>query len=374
MKILIFDNVSSPYREDFYNLLGLNNKLTVVFERKSSFVRDKSWLNHNFNNFNAIFLNGIAIGEDTAYSFGFKRFLKDKYDAICVMNSGSITGFRICLYLAKKGIPFFIETDGCFYIEPKTFKQKLKFKIKKKFYEKAVGCFASCYNSRKTFLSLGVKEDRIINYSFTSLFEKDLLSVPLSDKEKQEYKSGLGIKAKKVVLAVGQFIERKGFDVLIESAKYLGDGVKVCFVGGQPTQYYLDLIKKLGINNVDFIGFTLKEDLKLYYRAADVFVLPTREDIWGLVINEAMANALPIITTDMCVAGIELVKNDENGFILPVGDYCALAEKINEIVNDDEKRIAFSERSLEKIRAYTIENMVNEHLDAFKRLQSKGNN
>lgn len=52
--------------------------------------------------------------------------------------------------------------------------------------------------------------------------------------------------------------------------------------------------------------------------AADIFVHPTREDIWGLVVNEAMAKGLPVITTDRCVAGLELIKNESVGRIVPV--------------------------------------------------------
>lgn len=60
-------------------------------------------------------------------------------------------------------------------------------------------------------------------------------------------------------------------------------------VGGEPTEDYLQMRASLGLDNVHFVGFQKKEALSRYYRAADLFVLPTREDIWGLVINEAMA-------------------------------------------------------------------------------------
>ncbi len=366
MKVLITTNVPSPYRVDFFNELGKYCDLTVTFQKHTSSERDKSWKNYKFDNFTAVFLKGVSIRVDQAFCFGYKKLLKNDYDVICSMDCGTPSGAIFANYMAKKGIPFYIETDGCFYSEPETFKQKLKFKIKKKFYGKAAGCFASCLNSRKSFTSLGVDEGKIIRYPFTSLFEKDLLPSPITDGEKEEYKKELNLSGDKIVLAVGQFIERKGFDVLIKAAKNLVGGVKVCFVGGVPTQEYIDSVKNLNLKNIEFIGFKQKEELKKYYRAADVFVLPTREDIWGLVVNEAMANALPVITTDMCVAGLELIKDGESGYIVPVGDDLKLAEKLNEVLLDDKKRLELSANSLKAIRPYTIENMAKVHLAAWE--------
>lgn len=371
MKVLITTNVPSPYRVDFFNELGKLCDLTVTFQKTTSSERDKSWKNYKSDNFTPVFLKGVSIKTDQALCFGYKKLLKNNYDVILSMDCGTPSGAIFANYLAKKGIPFYIETDGCFYGEPKGFVKKLKFKIKKKFYPKAKGVFTSCLNSCKAALSLGVSEERIINYPFTSLFEKDLLTAPVGEREKEEYKKSLGLSGYKTVLAVGQFIYRKGFDVLIKAAKNLSGGVKVCFVGGEPTEEYLSLAESRGVNNIEFMGFTEKEKLKNYYRAADVFVLPTRKDVWGLVVNEAMANALPVITTDMCVAGLELIRDGENGYIVPVGDKAALSCKINELLRDDEKRATFGAKSLEKIRFYTIESMVKAHLNEWEKVAEK---
>ena len=77
----------------------------------------------------------------------------------------------------------------------------------------------------------------------------------------------------------------------------------------------------MGLKNINFLEFEKKEVLYKYYKAADLFILPTREDIWGLVINEAMAHGLPVITTKKCVAGMELVIKGVNGEIVEVEDF-----------------------------------------------------
>ena len=83
----------------------------------------------------------------------------------------------------------------------------------------------------------------------------------------------------------------------------------------------------------------------------------------GLVINEAMAYGLPVITTDRCVAGLELVKEGANGYIVPTEDAHSLAEAIEKVLCSDLRKMG--ESSLEKIRPYTIENMVKVHIDVF---------
>ena len=102
--------------------------------------------------------------------------------------------------------------------------------------------------------------------------------------------------------------------------------------------------------------------------ASDVFVLPTREDIWGLVVNEALAFGLPVITTDSCVAGLELIINEENGFIVPVDDEITLGRTIQNVVQDPKKLTTMSKISLESVERYTIEQMAREHFNIINQL------
>ena len=121
---------------------------------------------------------------------------------------------------------------------------------------------------------------------------------------------------------------------------------------------------KLGLSNVHFLSFQKKDRLAQLYQAADMFVLPTREDIWGLVINEALAYGLPTITTDRCVAGLELIEDGVNGYVVPVGDEKALAEKIRAVLSSDREKMG--QAALEKVRPYTLENMAKTHAEIFE--------
>ena len=173
---------------------------------------------------------------------------------------------------------------------------------------------------------------------------------------------------KKVVVSVGQFIYRKGFDCLLEAwARCSTQDAILIIIGDTPTEEYIKLTKRLKLNNVRFMGFMPKSKLKEYYRASDFFVLPTREDIWGLVINEAMAAGLPVITTDRCVAGLELVDDGVNGFIVESDNIAMLAEKIDALLANEELVSKMSKANLDRISQQTIEKMVFDHMSAFKK-------
>ena len=167
---------------------------------------------------------------------------------------------------------------------------------------------------------------------------------------------------KKIAITVGQFIHRKGFDVLLNAWSKCDKEYELYIIGAAPTKEYLDIKEKLHMENVHFEGFKTKEELKCYYKAADLFVFPTREDIWGLVVNEAMAHGLPVITTDKCVAGLELIKDGENGYIVPVENPDELAMRINELLSDDWLQEKMAKNNLQKIRRYTVEDMAIEHI------------
>ena len=97
---------------------------------------------------------------------------------------------------------------------------------------------------------------------------------------------------------------------------------------------------------------------------ADLFVLPTREDIWGLVINEAMAKGLPVITTEKCGAGLELIQNGINGQIVKSDDISAIKDAILFWANQNEKaRNRAGEKSLQAIKYYSIERMAKKYWD-----------
>ena len=311
------------------------------------------------------YLSGFKISDDSSLSLEVINWLKKDYDLIVIGGYSTPTGMLAIKYLNFKGIPFIINSDGGIIKEKEN---KLKYHLKKHLISTASAWLSTGKKTNEYLIYYGANRDMIFEYPFTSIKEEDILKEPISKNKKQTLKRDLNIEEKKIILSIGQFIERKGFDILLKSAKSLNNNIGIYIIGGKPTQKYLELKNKLKLNNVHFIDFMNKEKLKRYYLSADLFVLPTREDIWGLVINEAMANGLPVITTDKCVAGLELIEDDKNGYIIPVDNETILSEKIIKILNDIDLMEKISENNLKKIRDYTIQKMAKKHIDILNKI------
>lgn len=361
IRVLYLTNVPSPYRVEYFNTLSKMCKLTVVYEKKMSNERDKKWTAKALDSYKSIYLKGISTGTDNAMCLGVTKFLSRKFDFIIICGISTPTQIVAINYCKIHSIPYYIESDGGI--------AKSGYGIRERFKRflvgGACGYFSTCKRHDEYYITYGADEKRIIRYPFTSISESDIVQRVPSIEEKQLIKEKLKICGDVLVLSVGQFIYRKGFDVLIRSAARLKN-IVFYIVGGKPTKEYIELMHRLDVHNVFFVEFLPKEELIKYYDAADLFVLPTREDIWGLVVNEAMARGVPVITTDNCNAGLEMIRNEENGFVVPTNDEKALVDAIKSLLSSNIKLV--SQNALRTAQEYTLENMARQHIDIFRRI------
>lgn len=364
-KILFIVNGPSPYRMEFFSLLGAEADLTVVFERMKATDRNWKIEPEHYAKFKHYKFKGISTSPDSAFCPGIIKLIKrDAFDLIVLANYNSLTGILAAIWMKMKGIKYAIECDGGM----RKTGVGLKEMIKRKLISSANWWFSTSNITDEYLLFYGAKRKEIFRYPFSSISNRQILSKPVSREEKLTLRQQLGIDEQHVVIAVGQFIYRKGFDVLLKACTLLDQSFGIYIIGGEATIEYQKLIADGNIENVHFLNFMTKPKLSEYYKAADIFVLPTREDNWGLVINEAMATGLPVITTDKCVAGMELISNDINGYIIPVEDHQAIAQKIRQISSNQPLGDIIAINNLTLIKQYTIENMVNTHLEIFEKI------
>ena len=372
MKVLFLTNVPSPYRVDFFNELGKVCELTVLFEKSTSDERDDSWKKYQFENFEGILLKVKRISVDNAVCFGVVRYLKKgKYDHIIFADFLYPTGMIAIEYMRARHIPYWLECDGGFAKDGKGFKER----VKKHFISGAQGYFSPCAAADEYLCTYGAKAERLRRYPFTSLKESDMPKTVLDHQKKSELKGELGLTEQFTVLTVGRFSYLKGYgkgyDVLMKVAEQLRN-VQFCIVGDEPTQEFAEWKKQKQLDNVVFVGFKDKNSLSKYYMASDLFVLMTVADVWGLVINEAMMFGLPVITTEKCGAGTELVQNDDNGYLIPVGATQLLKEKIEWLIAHPDAVENYGKRSYQKIQGYTIKDMVEAHMKVLGEVTNEG--
>lgn len=350
-KVLYITNVPAPYTVDFFRELTKYVDLTVIFEMQQCKTRDNKWYNVQDQPYKQINLDAKEISEGIGYSRKVKKYITKDYDLIVLGGYASPVDQFARRKAVRKKIKFLINSDGCFMYKEPFFKKLLK----KWFIKGASGILTTCNQAVEKFKYLGVKEDNIYLYPFSSIKNENIRE-----------KTSLNVRknSRKRIISVGRFIDWKGMDDILSICHLL----KECdfyFVGGKPTPEYLKIVNDNSLENVKFIDFVVKNDLITLYDESDVFVLMTRDDIWGLVINEAMARGLPIITTNKCNAGLELIKNGENGFIIDTNDREALVNKLKLLINDDSLREKMANNNIDRIHDYTIEKMAEKHNDIF---------
>ena len=153
----------------------------------------------------------------------------------------------------------------------------------------------------------------------------------------------------------GKLIPLKRVEDLIDAVAILqSEGLRagLLVVGDGPNRGALEK-RARGLRWAAFAGFQNQSELAACYACMDVFVLPSRSETWGLVLNEAMLFHLPVIASSMVGAGEDLIEPGENGYIFDVGDVRGLANHLRHLVESLQLRRDFGRRSYAIVQRYS---------------------
>ncbi|NJL47718.1 MAG: glycosyltransferase family 4 protein [Leptolyngbyaceae cyanobacterium SM2_5_2] len=154
------------------------------------------------------------------------------------------------------------------------------------------------------------------------------------------------------ILFCGQMIARKGVDLLLAAFARLrqaGLEARLLLVGREAElPHMLAHLPTSITDHIEFVGFQAPEDLPQFFRQADIFVLPSRYDGWGVVVNQALGAGLPIICSDAVGSAPDLVGPGQNGIIFPAGDADALYEALKHYVQSPDALRAASQVSAQR--------------------------
>ncbi len=174
-----------------------------------------------------------------------------------------------------------------------------------------------------------------------------------------------------IILFVGRFRYYKGLHILISAMKNIP--AKLLLIGAGPEQARLSALVRE--NNLEekvlFLGELSDNELNDYYKACDVFVLPShlRSEAFGLVQLEAMCCGKPVVSTELGTGTSYVNINNKTGIIVPPNDAFALSNAINSLLVDPRKRDDFGACGIKRVRRFfTDEQMIRQTLNVYRDL------
>lgn len=172
----------------------------------------------------------------------------------------------------------------------------------------------------------------------------------------------------KVVCFAGRLAKNKGVDILLKSAKiYEKENILTLIAGAGKEYKALNLLKeKLELKNVVFVGDQNHEALRKIYSLADVCIVPSREEAFGLVALEAIACGTPVIATKE--GGMTDFITKDVGILVEKENVEQLAKEINKVLSGEKK---FDKKYLQSYakKNYSQENLMNQLINLYEEMR-----
>jgi glycosyltransferase involved in cell wall biosynthesis len=205
---------------------------------------------------------------------------------------------------------------------------------------------------------MGIPQDKIFRVPYTVDNERFINAgeVARADRKATRTRIGMDLDLPAIVFA-SKFDRRKRPDDLLAAyAKLRSEGVaaQLLLVGTGLMEGELKArVADQAIPNVVFAGFVNQTELPAVYAASDVFTLPSDNEPWGLVVNEAMCAGLPIVLSEEIGCSEDLVKDGVNGATFTAGDVAGLADALRPTLIDSDLRAAQGAASVERIKGWS---------------------
>ena len=343
-KVILLTETISPYRIPVFNAIAghLRDQFLVLFFGKSE--KRRQW---------RIYKEKIKFRYEVLMHFLFQKKESDpfflnptilykimKYSPSIIIISGYYNPSSLLAMLYAK----YFRRRVILWCESNRYGQRLKYPLteayKRWFMRNCTEYIVPGKASFEYLISLGAKAEKI--WIAPDAVDNDYFT-QASDKQretKEIFKQSKGY-LNKVILYVGRLVDQKGILDLLKAFQILSrEQADLCLLligNGEGEARYRNFCKTNNIRNVFFAGFVHQEELPLYYAVADVFVLPSHSDPWGLVLNEAMACKLPVISSNVAGAAGDLIINGENGYIYEEANIEELIGALKKVLNSDGK-------------------------------------
>ncbi len=298
---------------------------------------------------------------------GLERHLRGGFDALWVhgwFHQANLRAMRIARSLGMR-----VLLRGESIVHGTGIERRVKDAVHRRVLALADGYLAIGARNREFYRHHGIAPERIFDvpYAVDNAFFRE--GARKASRAREEFRARLGLApGRPVVLYASKLVERKRPLDLLNAYERLAsdDGAKrnhkrephpyLLFVGDGPERARVEVCAAAnGWRSIRFFGFQNQTELPRFYDLCDVLVLPSAYEPWGLVLNEVMNAARPVIATDVVGAAADLVVEGQNGWTVPVGATDALAEKLREVLADDGRRATMGRKSLELVARFDFE-------------------
>ena len=364
MKVAFVTNICAHYRVKTFETLARYHDVDYYF-----FSAGDEWYwqqQHGVQrgSFHHEYLPGFRLGGTRLVPTLPRRLWRGRYDVYvkCINGRFALPVTYAIARLKRK--PFVLWTG--IWMRLQTPAHRLFFPLTRYIYRHADAIAVYGEHTRRYLLDEGVPAERI--FVAAHAVDNDIYRRAVSVEERAAVRQKLGLAAEqKMVLYLGRLEEVKGLPYLLEAfASLREDSTVLVLAGTGSMQASLErLADEIGIaGRVRFAGYVSPAEAVVYYALAWLFVLPSitlskSKELWGLVVNEAFNQGVPVIATDAVGAAAGgFVRDGINGFIVPERNSQALAEAIGRFLDVPELRQRMSRNARQAVTEWDNDRMV----------------
>jgi len=314
------------------------------------------------------FLPGLwrrgPISSQRPVSWGLSsRLRRSRFDVLWVHGYARWVNWAAIVCAKTRGLKVLVRDEATGFSASRSFALRGAKHVFFKLLSAGVDAFLAVGSAnRDYYLAHSIAEDRIFRmpYCVDNDFFADRARSAAATRE--QLRLGLQLEAgRPVILYASKFEPRKRPRDLLNAYERLAHrtGVEarpyLLFVGDGALRAQVQAeAGAKGLEDVRFLGFRNQTELPALYDLCDVFVLPSTEEPWGLVVNEVMAVGKPVIVSDAVGCARDLVCNDINGLVFPVGKIEALAEALAKIVFRPDRAVQMGRESRKMIGRWSF--------------------
>lgn len=338
IRVGVIYSAPAPYQRGLFERLARRPDLDLKVYFLGRFCGVWNYEMENAGNYPHEYLELPGWMREQRYSlwlhFQIPRILKEgRFDAVVVAGY-FIPSFLLAIAWCRvNNIPYLLWSESHEGMQRSNLSEALRPFLLSPLLKGAAAHLAVGIRAKDYLQKSGIAEDLIFHMNHSADVDGIAALVSRLRPGKEQWKSDRRMGAGPVALFVGRIAAEKGIDDLLEAYAMVvrsgGEAPTLVLVGrGDLLESVRSRAQQEGWLRVYIEGFVPPEKVWEYYAYADFVALPSRHEPYGVVVQEAMAAGLPVVTTDAVGAAADFVRDGKTGYVIPVGDTKGLMERM----------------------------------------------